>query len=85
MSDGCTHTTLSAHPGEPVRVGVSFYLDELAWIAVPGIGAGRSVRLSKCASDCSLEIPDRPPTQSLNGPQPPQHNHSAAPAKPSYF
>ncbi len=28
MSAGYTYTTISAGPGEPVRVGVSFYLDE---------------------------------------------------------
>lgn len=55
MSDGCTYTTLSAHPGEPVRVGVSFYLDELAWIAVPGIGAGRP-HLSISHGDVSVAI-----------------------------
>ncbi len=38
MSAGYTYTTLSSRPGEPVRVSVSFYLDERAWIEVPGAG-----------------------------------------------
>jgi hypothetical protein len=40
MSDsgGRTYTTLSADLGEPVRVGVSFYLDGRAWFSVPGAG-----------------------------------------------
>jgi hypothetical protein len=40
MSDGegYSYTTLSARRGQPVRVGVSFYLDGRAWIAVPGAG-----------------------------------------------
>jgi hypothetical protein len=37
---GYTFTTLSSRPGEPVQVGVSFHLDQQAWIAVPGIGSG---------------------------------------------
>jgi hypothetical protein len=41
MSEGYTHTTLSAHPGEPVRVQVSFYLDYHAWIAACGSENGR--------------------------------------------
>jgi hypothetical protein len=41
MSAGYSYTTLSAGPGEPVRVGVSFCLDEQAWIVVCGIEAGR--------------------------------------------
>jgi hypothetical protein len=38
MSEGRTYTTLSADYGEPVRVGVSFYLDGRAWFSVPGAG-----------------------------------------------
>jgi hypothetical protein len=37
---GYTYTTLSAGPGEPVRVQVSFYLDSAAWIRVPGVAEG---------------------------------------------
>jgi hypothetical protein len=34
MSDGSyTYTTISAHPGEPTRIGVFFYLDEHARIS----------------------------------------------------
>ncbi|MGH3157030.1 MAG: hypothetical protein ACRDNF_10695 [Streptosporangiaceae bacterium] len=40
MSEGYSYTTLSAHPGQPVKVGVSFYLDERAWIVVCGIESG---------------------------------------------
>jgi hypothetical protein len=40
MSDGYTYTTLSARRGEPTQVHVSFFLDQEAWIAVPGIAAG---------------------------------------------
>lgn len=41
MSAGYTHTTISAHPGEPARVGVSFYLDEQAWIIALGRDTAR--------------------------------------------
>jgi hypothetical protein len=60
MSEGYTYTTLSAHPGEPVRIGVSFSLDDQAWITVCGAEAGRphltvahgdvSVRFAPCSS-----------------------------------
>jgi hypothetical protein len=40
VSDGYTYTTISAHPGDPVRVGVSFYLDEHAHLMVAGAGQG---------------------------------------------
>jgi hypothetical protein len=36
MSAGYAYTTISADPGEPARVGVSFYLDGRAWITVSG-------------------------------------------------
>ncbi|MGH3276470.1 MAG: hypothetical protein ACRDNZ_19345 [Streptosporangiaceae bacterium] len=41
MSGGYTYTVINAHPGEPARIGVSFYLDEHAWITVPGAGGTR--------------------------------------------
>jgi hypothetical protein len=41
VSAGYTYTTLSADLGEPTRVGVSFYLDDCAWITVSGADAGR--------------------------------------------
>jgi hypothetical protein len=36
MSGGYAYTTISTDPGEPARIGVSFYLDEQAWIIVVG-------------------------------------------------
>jgi hypothetical protein len=36
VSAGYAYTTISADPGEPARVGVSFYLDGRAWISVNG-------------------------------------------------
>jgi hypothetical protein len=60
MSVGYTYTTLSAHPGEPVRVGVSFYLDEHAVIEVPGTGTG-ALHLSVSHGDVQVSIgPARP-------------------------
>jgi hypothetical protein len=41
MSAGYTYTTISADPGEPARVGVSFYLDGRAWITVAGLDTDR--------------------------------------------
>jgi hypothetical protein len=41
MSEGYAYTTISAHPGEPTQVGVSFYLDQHAWVSVCGIGKAR--------------------------------------------
>ena len=41
MSDGYTYTTISARPDERPRIGVAFYLDERAWITVPGTDEGR--------------------------------------------
>ena len=35
MSDGYTYTSLTARRGEPVRIDVSFHLDDSAWLAVP--------------------------------------------------
>jgi hypothetical protein len=60
MSEGYTYTTLSAHRGEPVKVGVSLYLDERAWIAVPGTGTA-TPHLSVQHGDVSVSIgPARP-------------------------
>ena len=56
---GYTYTTLSARPGEPVRVGVSFYLDIQAWITVSGIGSG-APRLSIAHGEVSVTIGPRP-------------------------
>ena len=41
MRGGYTYTTISAHQGEPTQITVSFYLDQHAWIAVPGIEKDR--------------------------------------------
>ena len=41
MSDGYTYTTISARPGQHPRITVAFYLDEHAWITVPGTDDGR--------------------------------------------
>lgn len=56
---GYTYTTLSAQPGEPVRVGVSFYLDAHAWIAACGLRDG-SLHLSIKHGDVSVSIAPRP-------------------------
>jgi hypothetical protein len=55
MSAGYTYTTLSAHPGEPVRVGVSLYLDDSAWIVVPRTEVGRP-HLSVSHGEVSVTI-----------------------------
>jgi hypothetical protein len=55
MSDGYTYTTMSAQPGEPTRVGVSFYLDRHAWITVSGVEAGRP-GLSIAHGDVSVRV-----------------------------
>jgi hypothetical protein len=41
MSAGYSYATISTHPGEPSRIGVSLYLDSRAWIASCGQEAGR--------------------------------------------
>jgi hypothetical protein len=41
MSDGYTFTSITARPGESARIGVSFYLDHDAWIAVASTETGR--------------------------------------------
>ena len=41
MSGGYAYTTISTDPGEPGRIGVSFYLDSRAWITVTGQQSGR--------------------------------------------
>jgi hypothetical protein len=35
---GYSYTTISAQPGQTAQIRVSFYLDEQAWITVPGTG-----------------------------------------------
>jgi hypothetical protein len=41
VSGGYSYTTLSARPGEPVRVGVGFHLDAEAWVCVAGAESGQ--------------------------------------------
>jgi hypothetical protein len=38
MSDGYTYTTIVTRREKPTKITVSFYLDEDAWIVVPGAG-----------------------------------------------
>jgi hypothetical protein len=55
VSDGYTYTTLSAHRDEPVRVGVSFYLDDRAWIRfIAGDSAAPHLTISQ--ADVSAQI-----------------------------
>ncbi|MGH3222579.1 MAG: hypothetical protein ACRDPY_28435 [Streptosporangiaceae bacterium] len=58
MSTGYTYTTISAHPGDPVRIGVSFYLDQDAWIVVPGAGTDKP-HLTIAHGDVSVHIGPR--------------------------
>jgi hypothetical protein len=51
--DGYTYTTISAGPGEPTRIGVSFYLDKESWIVVSGIKVGQP-RLAVSHGDVSV-------------------------------
>ena len=41
MSAGYTYTTITSGPDEPVRIGVSFHLDDAAWIRVCGLDDDR--------------------------------------------
>ncbi|HEY1914614.1 MAG TPA: hypothetical protein VGH27_03470 [Streptosporangiaceae bacterium] len=36
MSGGYSYTTITSAPEEPTRIGVSFYLDDAAWIRAVG-------------------------------------------------
>ena len=62
MSDGYTYTTISARPGERPRIGVAFYLDEHAWITVPGTDEGRP-HLHIAHGDVSVSI--SPPAETV--------------------
>ncbi|MGH3155401.1 MAG: hypothetical protein ACRDNF_02320 [Streptosporangiaceae bacterium] len=42
MSGGYTYTTITGGPEEPVRIGVSFYLDDAARIRNYGVGEDRA-------------------------------------------
>jgi hypothetical protein len=62
VSDGYTYTTLSAHRGEPVRVGVAFYLDDRAWIRfIPG--DQRAPHLTIAQDDVSAQISPASPAR----------------------
>jgi len=62
VSAGYSYTTLSSRPGEPVRVGVSFYLDEHTWIVVPGAGSAMP-HLTVSHGDVSVSISPASPGQ----------------------
>ena len=59
MSAGYAYTTISADPGEPARVGVSFYLDERAWITVAGQDTARPL-LSVSLGEVSVTFSPTP-------------------------
>jgi len=56
--DGYTYTTISAGPGEPTHITVSFYLDDAAWITVYGAGKGRP-QLGIAHGEVSVNIAPR--------------------------
>ena len=58
MSGGYTYTSISASPGEPTRIGVSFYLDQDTWIVVPGTGTDKP-HLTIAHGDVSVSIGPR--------------------------
>jgi hypothetical protein len=53
-----THTTISAGPGDPTRIGVSFYLDGHAVIRLTGAGTDRPF-LALMHGDVSVHISPR--------------------------
>lgn len=53
-----THTTISAGPGEPTRIGVSFYLDDTATIHLISAGTDKPF-LSLMHGDVSVRINPR--------------------------
>lgn len=59
MSAGYTYTTISTDPGEPGRIGVSFYLDSRAWITVCGQETGRP-HLSVALGEVSVNVSPAP-------------------------
>jgi hypothetical protein len=63
MSEGYSYTVIRAHPGEPVKVAVSFYLDQRARIDVYP-GHGRSApHLGVQLADASVSIGPAHPGQ----------------------
>jgi hypothetical protein len=59
MSEGYTYTTISADPGQPGRIAVSFYLDDRARISVYGQECGR-LHLGVSLGDVSVSIAPAP-------------------------
>ena len=57
MSDGYTYTTISARPGERPRIGVAFYLDEHAWITVPGTDDGQAAPAHRARRGVGVDQP----------------------------
>jgi len=57
MSDGHSYTTISAEPGQPVRIRVDLYLGADAWIAFcrsparPGGVTGQDARMARMLAD----------------------------------
>jgi hypothetical protein len=58
MNGGYTSTSISAGPGEPTRIGVSFYLAADAWIIVAGAGTDQP-HLAISHGDVSVAIAPR--------------------------
>jgi hypothetical protein len=61
MSEGYTYTAISTDPGEPGRIGVSFYLDNRAWITFCGQEDGRP-QLSVSLGEVGVRICPAPGT-----------------------
>jgi hypothetical protein len=59
MSEGYTYTTISTDPGEPGRIGVSFYLDSRARITVYGQESGQP-HLSFSLGEVSVTVSPAP-------------------------
>ena len=58
MSGGYTYTTIVTRRGESTRITVSFYLDDDAWITVPGSGTDQP-HLTIAHGDVSVRIGPR--------------------------
>lgn len=58
MTGGYTYTTIAARREQPVKITVSFYLDEDAWIVVPGAGTA-SPHLTISHGDVTVSVATR--------------------------
>jgi hypothetical protein len=58
MSGGYTYTTIATRREEPAKITVSFYLDEDAWIVVPGAGTA-SPHLTIAHGDVTVSVGPR--------------------------